>query len=59
MWSEREAMATTSLVAVRDIEKGLEGRGTMEGVMSADVPTRWTCNVESHEADITSECSLL
>ena len=59
MKSEREAMATTSLVAVKDTEKGFDGSGTIVGETSAVVPRRCTCNVESHEADTTRECSLL
>lgn len=59
MWREREAMATTSFVAVRDMENGFEGRGMIAGIESASVFTRCTCSVESHDADMTMLCSLL
>ena len=58
MCRARDAIATTSFVAVRDMENGFDGRGIIIGVvLSASV--RWTCRVESHEADITTESSLL
>lgn len=58
MCSARDAIATTSLVAVRDVEKGLDGRGIIEGTESG-VLVRWMWSVESHEADIKIESSLL
>lgn len=58
MCRAREAMATTSLVGVREREKGLEGRwmvvGTWEGWDGW-----WMCRVESQEAEISIECGGL
>ena len=55
MCRAREAMATTSLVGVREREKGLEGRwmvvGTREGFDGW-----WMWRVESQDADTSIEC---
>lgn len=57
MCSAREAMATRSFVGLSERENGLEGSGITAGVESE--LRRWTCRVESHDALITMECSLL
>lgn len=57
MCSAREAIATTSFVGEIERENGFEGRGMTAGVESAF--NRWTWSVESQEADMTIECSLL
>lgn len=61
MWRARDAMATTSFVAVREIEKGFEGSGITAGRESVVVPVsvRDTWSVESHEAEIITLCSGL
>jgi len=56
-------MATTSLEGERARENGLEGRwivavGHSEVEAGASEPG-WMCIVESHEAEMTRECSLL
>lgn len=51
-------MATTSLVDVRESEKAFEGNGMVAGVKLGEFG-RWTCRVESQEAEMTRECSLL
>lgn len=50
-------MATTSFVGLSESENGLEGSGMIAGVESE--LSRWTCRVESHDALMTMECSLL
>jgi len=50
MLRAREAMATTSLVAVSEREKGLLGREIVTGGFL--VPRWWMCSVESHEAEM-------
>lgn len=49
MWSEREAIATTSFEAVAEREKGLLG-----SFMTVTAPflREWMCRVESQEAEI-------
>ena len=55
MCRAREAIATTSLVGVREREKGLLGRGILMGgggvVSDGWLERRWTCRVESQEAE--------
>lgn len=58
MCRAREAMATTSLVAVREREKGLLGSGIVAG-MWAGREGWWMCRVESQEAEIRMEVSWL
>ena len=58
MCNERDAMATTSLVAVSEIENGFEGRGTIIG-KELRFPPRWIWSVESQEAETMRLCSRL
>lgn len=58
MCRAREAMATTSLVGVREREKGLLGTGIVAGKW-AGLEGWWMCRVESQEAEIRIEVSLL
>jgi len=51
-------MATTSLVGVSEREKGLLGRGMVAGKW-AGCEGWWMCKVESQEAEIKMEVSLL
>jgi len=51
-------MATTSFVDETDKENGFDGKEIVIGAHLAS-PAECTCSVESHEADTTSECSLL
>lgn len=52
MWRAREAMATTSLVAVREREKGLLGNEIVTGDFEG-LERWWMCSVESQDADIS------
>lgn len=52
MCRARDAMATTSLVAVKESENGLFGRGMVTGSFEG-FERWWICIVESHEADIS------
>lgn len=51
MWRARDAIATTSLVAVREREKGLLGNETVMGGFEAS-ERWWMCSVESQEAEM-------
>lgn len=55
MWRVREAMATTSFVGVRDMEKGFEGRVT-EAMGLEGAERWWIWRVESQEADTRMRC---
>lgn len=50
MCKAREAIATTSLVGVREREKGLFGSEIVTG--GFEVERWWICSVESQEAEI-------
>lgn len=52
MWRAREAMATTSLVAVSEREKGLLGNKIVVGGFERS-ERWWMCSVESQDADIS------
>lgn len=52
-------MATTNLLADTDKEKGLPGRLMVTADHSASGEAGWICKVESHDAEMTRECSLL
>lgn len=58
MWRAREAMATTSFVAVREMEKGFEGR-EIEATGVEGEPGWWMWRVESQEAEIRMRWSGL
>lgn len=58
MCTAREAMATTSLVGESESEKGLLGSCTVVGGCEGS-KGKWTCSVESQDADIKSACSRL
>lgn len=58
MCRAREAMATTSFVAVRETEKGLEGSVMRDGGTEGECGW-WICSVESQEAETRSLCSRL
>ena len=51
MWSALDAMATTSFVAVREMENGLSGREIVVGGLDR-LERWWICNVESQEAEM-------
>ena len=55
MWRAREAIATTSLVAVREMEKGFEGRAIEVGGLEVE-ERWWIFRVESHEAETRIWC---
>ncbi len=55
IWRAREAMATTSLVAVREREKGLLGREIVTGDLEGS-ERWWMWSVESQEADMSRFC---
>lgn len=55
MWRAREAMATTSFVAVRERENGFEGSWIVVGNW-AGFDGWWMCRVESQEAETSIEC---
>lgn len=52
-------MATTNLLADIDKENGFPGRLTVTTDHSASGVAGWMCRVESQDAEMTSECSLL
>ncbi len=58
MWRAREAMATTSLVGVRERENGLLGSGIVAGKWGG-LEGWWMWSVESQEAEMRIEVSLL
>ncbi len=45
-------MATTSFVALREMEKGFKGRGIVAGVLVGWVRV-WICSVLSQEAEMS------
>lgn len=51
MLRAREAIATTSFVAVMDMEKGFEGR-EIEAMGVDGEESWWMCRVESQDAEI-------
>jgi hypothetical protein len=59
MCRAREDIATTSFVGEREIEKGFEGSGMAAGVMGEEEGCLWMWRVESQEAEMTRQCSLL
>ena len=58
MWSARVAMAMTSLVGVREMEKGFEGRAIEAAGLEGEEGW-WICRVESQEAETRMWCREL
>ena len=56
MWTAREAMATTSLEEVTDMEKGLWGRGIVLIVGLGDAERWWMWRVESQDEEMRRLC---
>ena len=52
MLRARDAIATTSLVAVKESENGLFGREIVTGSFEG-FERWWICSVESHDADMS------